>query len=144
MNEDQYRYLFALTCRQARAFSKEPIALGRMMRAGKICSACKGELPAPHIPGLKRCSFCANRHLVFMYFRRRQGWHCIFTDENRRRLPREFTFNSPATVHGLAQRGNGLVHKWDREGFEVGLDIGRGGVWLRLTDKQYLALGGVL
>ncbi len=144
MNEDQYRYLFALTCQQARAFSKEPFALGRLMRAGRICSVCKSELPAPHTPGPKRCASCADSHLVFMYFRQRNGWHCTFTNAARKKLPREFTFNSPATVRGLAQRGNGLVHKWDREEFEVGLDLGRGGVWLRLTDEQYLALGGVL
>lgn len=144
MNEQQYRYLFGLTCLQARAFSKEPIAFGRMMRAGRICSSCKGPLPKPHVPGLKRCAFCANKHLVFMYFRRRFGWHCAFRDEARKKLPREFTFNSSATVRELAKRGYGLVHEWDREGFEVGLDIGKGGIWLRLTDEQYLALGGVL
>jgi hypothetical protein len=43
-----------------------------------------------------------------------------------------------------AKRGCGLVHNWDREGFEIGLDVGKGGIWLRLTVEQYLALGGVL
>jgi len=53
MNEQQYRYLISLTCLQARAFSNEPIAAGRRMRAGKICSSCKLGLPEPHTPGLK-------------------------------------------------------------------------------------------
>jgi hypothetical protein len=44
----------------------------------------------------------------------------------------------------LASRGNGLIDKWDSKGFELGLDIGKGGIWLRLTDEQYLALGGVI
>lgn len=144
MNEEQYRYLFGLTSLQARAFSKEPMAFGRMMRAGKICNSCKVSLPGPHTPGSKRCSFCANTHMVFMYFRQHLGWHCAFTDENRKKLPRELTFKSSATVRELAKRGNGLVHKWDQEGFEIGLDVGKGGIWLRLTDQQYLALGGVL
>jgi len=48
------------------------------------------------------------------------------------------------TLRELAKRGNGLIDKWDREGFELALEIGRGGIWLRLSDKQYQALGGVL
>ena len=144
MNEQQYRYLFGLACVQARAQSDEPIALGRKMRAGKICSSCKGPLPEPHSPGLRRCAFCDDKHLVFMYFRQRFGWHCSFTNDARKKLPREFTFSSPDTVRELAKRGNGLIHKWDREGFEIGLDVGKGGIWLRLTNEQYFALGGVL
>ena len=144
MNEQQYRYLISLTCLQARAFSNEPIAAGRRMRAGKICSSCKLGLPEPHTPGLKRCETCASSHLVFMYFRQRCGWHCGFTTETRKKLPKEFTFNSSSTVRELASRGNGLIDKWDREGFELNLEIGKGGFWLRLSDEQYLALGGVL
>jgi hypothetical protein len=82
--------------------------------------------------------------MVFMHFRQRFGWHCAFRNEARKKLPREFTFNSSATLRELATRGNGLVHKWDRDGFELGLDVGKGGIWLRLNDEQYLALGGVL
>ena len=105
MNEQQYRYLFSKACVLARAISDEPIALGRKMRAGKICSSCKGPLPVPHAPSIKRCAFCANKHLVFMYFRQRLGWHCAFRDESRKKLPREFTFSSSATVRELAKRG---------------------------------------
>jgi hypothetical protein len=79
-----------------------------------------------------------------MYFRHRHGWHCAFTTETRKKLPKEFTFNRSSTVRELASRGNGLIDKWDSEGFELGLDIGKGGIWLRLTDEQYLALGGVI
>jgi len=144
MNERQYRYLFSLACLQARAQSNEPIALGRKMSAGKICSSCKCPLPGPHTLGLKRCAFCADKHLVFMHFRRCSGWHCVFRDESRKKLPREVNFKSSGVVRELAMRGNGLVHKWDQEGFEIGLEVGRGGIWLLLTDEQYLALGGVL
>jgi len=144
MNEQQYRYLFGLACVQARAISNEPITAGRKMRAGTICNSCKVALPVPHTPGLKRCESCASRHLVFMYFRHRHGWHCAFTTEARKKLPKEFTFNRSSTVRELASRGNGLIDKWDSKGFELGLDIGKGGIWLRLTDEQYLALGGVL
>lgn len=144
MTEEQYRYLFSKMGQQARAMSNETIAFGRKMRAGKICSSCKLPLPTPNTPGLKRCSFCTGKHLVFLYFRERSGWHCSFRTEARKKLPREFTFRSSTTLRELARRGNGLLHPWDCEGFEIDLGLGRGGIWLRLSDEQYLALGGTL
>ena len=144
MNEQQYKYLISKACLYARAISDEPIAVGRKMRAGKICSSCKRALPVPHTHGLKRCESCSQKHLVYMYFRHLGGWHCGFRTETRKKLPREFTFNSSTKLRELAKRGNGLIDKWDRDGFELALEIGRGGIWLRLSDKQYLALGGVL
>ncbi len=47
-------------------------------------------------------------------------------------------------VREVASRGNGLIDDWDRDGFEHDLENGTGGIWLRLSDQQYLALGGVL
>jgi hypothetical protein len=47
-------------------------------------------------------------------------------------------------VRELASRGNGLVDKWDREGLELGLEISKGGIWLRLSDEQCRAIGGML
>jgi hypothetical protein len=79
-----------------------------------------------------------------MYFRRFSGWHCSFRNEARKKLPRELTFKHAETLVELVRRGNGLIDKWDQEGFELDLVIGRGGVWLRLSDEQYRALGGVL
>lgn len=52
------------------------------------------------------------------------------------------TFKSSKTLVELAKRVNGL--KWDREGFELDLEIGKGGIWLRLSGEQYVALGGAL
>ncbi len=143
MNEQQYRYLFGLSCQQARSFSNAPIAFGRMMRAGRICNSCKVSLPGPHTPGSKRRASCEDKHLVFMYFRQQSGWHCGFRTEDRKKLPREFTFKSSTTLRELARRGKGLVHAWDREGFEIDVELGKGGIWLRLSDEQYRALGGV-
>ncbi len=144
MNEEQYRYLISRPCQYAREKSDEPIAAGRRMREGKICSSCKSALPAPHLPDLKRCEFCSTKHLVYMYFRKGSGWHCGFRTEARKKLPRELTFNSSATARKLARRPNGLIDDWDRRGFEIDLEVGRGGIWLRITDEQHLALGGLL
>jgi hypothetical protein len=56
----------------------------------------------------------------------------------------EFTFKHADKVREMARRGNGLLDKWDRDGFDLDLQIGRGGIWLRLTDEQYRAIGGVV
>lgn len=72
------------------------------------------------------------------------GWHCGFRTQARKKLPLEFTFKGPDTLPEQARRGNCLTDRWDREGFEPGLEVGRGGIWLRLKDEQSLALGGVL
>ena len=79
-----------------------------------------------------------------MYFRRFHGWHCSFRTVDRKKLPKEFTFKVPSTLRELAKRGNGLIDKWDRDGFDLALEMGKGGVWLRLSDDQFKALGGVL
>jgi hypothetical protein len=55
--------------------------------------------------------------------------------------PKELVFKDTAKVREMARRGNGLIDKWDRDGFELALAIGSGGIWLRLTDEQYRALG---
>ena len=77
-------------------------------------------------------------------FRNRYGWHCSFRTEARKKLPREFTIKISATVRELVRRGSGLIDKWDSEGFELDLEIGKGGIWLRLTDDQYRAIVGVV
>jgi hypothetical protein len=82
--------------------------------------------------------------VVVDQFRQCSGWHCGFTTESRKKLPKEFSINSSLTVRELASRGNGLVDKWDREGLELGLEISKGGIWLRLSDEQCRAIGGML
>lgn len=144
MNEQALQFFMTQSARYARSISDAPLVAARKMRAGRICSSCKLALPEPQTPGLKRCESCANKHLVYMYFRRRCGWHCAFRTETRKKLPREFTFNTSSTVRELARRGNGLIDRWDRDGFELDIEFGKGGVWLRLTDDQYRTLGGVV
>jgi len=142
--EDVLRFYMALGARQSRALSNERFAAGRKMGAGKICSSCKAPLPLPHTPVVKRCRFCQDKHLVLMSFRHCFEWRCRFATKARERLPREFIFKDAAKVRELAARGNGLIDKWDCDGFELDLQLGRGSIWLRLADLQYLAIGGVL
>lgn len=144
MNERHFRASLSRALLYARSVSNEPHIAARQMRAGRICRSCKKPLPLPHSHGLKLCNFCRDRHLVFMYFRESYGWRCAFRTEARKKLPREFTFRSAATVRELARRGNGLIDRWDRDGFEVALELGKGGIWLRLSNDQFRSLGGIL
>jgi len=144
MNERQYRFFMNQALFYTRSISNEPLSAGRRMSSGKICRSCKSPLPVPHTCGAKLCGFCAERHLVYMYFRYNSIWFCGFRTESRKKLPRELTFGKSASVREIARRGNGLIDKWDIDGFELGLEMGRGGVWLRLNDDQYRVLGGVL
>lgn len=144
MKEDALRFYMALGARQPRALSKECFAASRKMGAGKICSSCKAPLPLPQTPVVKRCGFCYDKHLVLMSFRHCFEWRCRFTTEARERLPGQCTFKDAAKVRELATRGNALIDKWDRDGFELDLQLGRGGIWLRLSDEQYMAIGGLL
>jgi len=118
--------------------------MSAMARAMRPLPSSNGWMPKPHEPGSKLCEFCTDKHFVYMYFRRFHGWHCSFSTEARKKLPREFTFRAPETIRELARRGGGLIDKWDREGFDLALELGKGGVWLRLSNDQYAALGGVL
>lgn len=144
MNQRAIQFFLNRAILYSRSISDEPFAAGRRMRAGKICRSCKTSLPLPHEPGAKLCSFCADKHLVYMYFRHCFNWHCGFRTEDRKKLPREVTVGSAASIREIARRGNGLIDQWDRDGFELALELGEGGVWLRLSNEQYRALGGVL
>ena len=144
MKPNLYRFLNSQSVLYARSISNEPWKAARRMRAGKICRSCKSTLPPPHTQGAKLCDFCVDKHLVYMYFRYCFKWHCGFRTEGRKKLPREFAFDHATALREIARRGNGLIDDWDRTGFELALEIGRGGVWLRLSDDQYRALGGAL
>ncbi len=42
------------------------------------------------------------------------------------------------------ERSNGVINNWDGDSFELDLEIGKSGIWLRLSDEQYVAVRGVL
>ncbi len=144
MNEVELQMLIAEhnACAHTRLW--DPIA-GQKMRSGQICSSCRRPLPPPHTPECKRCVLCAGSHHVRMTFFRSSGvWHCHFYAERWQPLPKRLTFRNDASVIETAARGNGLIEDVVRTALERSLKIGRGGIVLRLSDKQYQAIGGVL
>ncbi len=119
-----------------------PLIASRQIRAGKICCSCQAPLPQPHVPGRKQCEQCVGKHLVYMEFFRSFGWHCRFW-EGRRRLPKRLIFRDSAYIRETAERGNAWNDKATREALDTAILIGKGGIWLRLTDEQYRALDGI-
>jgi hypothetical protein len=117
----------------------------RMRLAGKICCNCKVSLPQPHSPGEHFCARCAAsrtpRHRVYMSFMHREGWHCQFLEEDlKTSLPRKVTLDTPAKLIEMAKRGGSNLNLETRQALDHGIEIGRGGVWLDLTEDQYARL----
>jgi hypothetical protein len=82
-----------------------------------------------------------SRHRVYMTFINRFGWSCQFLEPDLKTpLPRRLRFKSPDKIVELVERGGGLKDLAERQAFDHGVAIGRGGVYLSLTDEQYAAL----
>jgi len=77
---------------------------------------------------------------VLMNFMAVQSWHVSFLEADcQTTLPVKLAFRDPAKIRTMQQRfGSGSLE--DRQSFEHGLNIGRGGVWLTLSEEQYRKL----
>jgi hypothetical protein len=82
-----------------------------------------------------------DRHRVYMSFQDRHGWQCQFLEADLQTpLPKRLHFASSDKVVALVERGDGLPDQESRLMLEQGISMGRGGIFLRLTDEQYTAL----
>lgn len=96
-----------------------------------------------HIARQRNQILPAARRRVYMSFvRLRTGWHCRFHQNDLPKTPisRQFVFSSAQKIYEAAQRGDGLVGIVSRDALDDAVAIGRGGLWLHLTDNQYSAL----
>ena len=85
----------------------------------------------------------ANPRRIYMSFvRDAGGWHCRFHLDDLRKTPisRQFVFQSAEKIYEAARRGNGLISVESRHDLDEAITIGRGGIWLRLTEDQCSAL----
>lgn len=78
---------------------------------------------------------------VYMSFMQRQGWHCQFLEEDlKTALPKKLAFLRQDMIVELARRGGAITNLESEQAIHHGIDIGRGGVWLNLTEEQYRKL----
>ena len=76
-----------------------------------------------------------------MSFMLRQDWFCQFLEADcKTPLPGKFTFQEPAKIIELAERGGYGKNLEDRQSLEHAIETGRGGIWLELTEEQYCKL----
>jgi hypothetical protein len=55
-------------------------------------------------------------------------------------LPRKLTFADPEKIRVLARRGDALDTSEAKQMLEYAIDVGRGGIYLRLTPEQFTKL----
>jgi hypothetical protein len=105
---------------------------------------CRRTLPTPHTFGEQLCAGCRSvrkRHRVYMSFMHRDEWLCQFLEEDLKTpLPRKVTFSSPEKVREMAARCGCDLSLDTRHALDHGIEVGRGGVWLELSDEQYQKL----
>ena len=120
----------------------------RRREAGKMCAFCHTSLPwdiaTPR--GERLCERCAKerqkpRHKVYMHYMLRDGWYCQFLESDLKTpLRRKLAFADSDKILELAHRGGASLILEDRHAIAHGIEIGRGGIWLNLTDEQYRKL----
>ncbi len=78
---------------------------------------------------------------VYMSFMLRQGWHCQFLEEDlKTALPKKLALLNQDKIIELARRGGAVLNLEAEQAIRHAFEIGRGGVWLNLTDDQYRKL----
>jgi hypothetical protein len=82
-----------------------------------------------------------DRRRVYMYFQDRKGWNCQFLEADlKTALPVKLHFASSDKVVELVERGGGISDQESRLMLDQAIATGRGGVFLRLTEEQYVKL----
>lgn len=80
---------------------------------------------------------------VYMSFMAREAWFCHFLEEDLKTpLSRKLAFADRDKIYELARRGGAKLDLEAQQAIHHALEIGRGGVWLNLTDDQYQKLKG--
>lgn len=81
-------------------------------------------------------------HTVYCSFMLCRGsWFCQFLETDLKTpLPRKLTFAHADKIRDLARRGEALGTSEARQMLEYAIEVGRGGVYLRLTPGQYAKL----
>jgi hypothetical protein len=80
-------------------------------------------------------------HRVYLSFQCRDGWQCQFLEADlQTSLPKRLHFASSNKVVELVERAGGFTDQETRLMVNQGIEMGRGGIFLSLTDEQYAKL----
>ncbi len=77
-------------------------------------------------------------HRVYLSFQDRYGWQCQFLEADLQTpLPKRLHFASSDKVVELIEHAGGFTDQETRLMVNQGIEKGRGGIFLRLTEEQY-------
>jgi hypothetical protein len=77
-------------------------------------------------------------HRVYLSFQDRHGWQCQFLEGALQTpLPKRLHFASSDKVVELIERAGGFTDQETRLMVNQGIGMGRGGIFLKLTEEQY-------
>lgn len=80
-------------------------------------------------------------HRVYASFQHRKGWHVSFLESDlKTSLRKHLTFASDHKLIELAERGKADLNLESRAAIQHGIEIGRGGLYLNLSEEQYRKL----
>jgi len=80
-------------------------------------------------------------HRVYLSFQFRDGWQCQFLEADLQTpLPKKLHFASSDKVIELVERAGGFIDQETRLMVDQGIEMGRGGLFLQLTEEQYAKL----
>ncbi len=75
------------------------------------------------------------------FMQAKPGWAVSFLEDDcKTALPRKFVFQSELKLLDLARHGGADFNLAGRQAIEHGIGMGRGSVWLKLTQEQYAKL----
>jgi hypothetical protein len=81
------------------------------------------------------------RHLIYMSFLLMEGWQVQFRGIRlETSLPLKLTFADPEKIRELARQGDAMETSTARQTLEHAIQMGSGGLYLRLTPEQYQKL----
>lgn len=78
-----------------------------------------------------------------MSFQTQSGWHCQFLEEDLKTpIPKKLNLICQEKLFEIAERGGYRLNLEGRQALQHAIEMGRGGIWLELTEEQYRKLKG--
>ena len=76
-----------------------------------------------------------------MHFMQREKWACEFMEPDlKTHLPKRVSFADPGKIYEMAERAGGFNNLESKQALDHAIEIGRGGIWLDLSEEQYQKL----